>query len=240
MTQQTQTDPNARVRNLNEFIRSINDNPKVREEMSSWGIGFEAHALELNARRLDCEKILMGGDTPQTATTFVQKSGDFSKEIRGKAMFNPVKVTDWTIICTQRDRQLCDEFANTLNRVCRPLGVILNRPTIQALDNDRTSSYVEACKSCPANMQIVVTIVPNNNQERYNAIKKVFCLDHPIASQVVVQKTLSKKQMLMSVCTKVGIQMACKMGAEAWALEIPVCISEMIANKVFNSIHSIA
>jgi len=30
--------------------------------------------------------------------------------------------------------------------------------------------------------------------------------------------------MLMSVCTKIGIQLNCKLGGEAWALEIPVCI----------------
>ncbi len=39
---------------------------------------------------------------------------------------------------------------------------------------------------------------------------------------MLVSRTLSKKQMLMSVCTKVGIQLNCKLGGEVWALEIPV------------------
>ncbi len=224
MTQTTQTEPNARVRNLDAFIKSITSNQQIKEEMSRWGLEFEPHPVELNARRLDCEKILMSGDTVATGTTFVQKSGDFSKEIRGKGMFAPVKINDWAILSTQRDKGIVDEFANTLNRVCRPLGVVLNRPQVQALDNDRTSTFVEACKTVPSNMQIVVIILPNNNKERYDAIKKIFCIDHPMASQLVVQRTLSKKQMLMSVCTKIGIQMACKLGAEAWALDIPVSL----------------
>ena len=41
-------------------------------------------------------------------------------------------------------------------------------------------------------------------------------------SQVIVGRTISKKQMLMSVCTKIGIQLNCKLGGEAWAVEIPV------------------
>ena len=43
-----------------------------------------------------------------------------------------------------------------------------------------------------------------------------------VPSQVVVSRTLSKKQMLMSVCTKIGIQLNCKLGGEVWAVEIPV------------------
>ena len=43
-----------------------------------------------------------------------------------------------------------------------------------------------------------------------------------VPSQVIVGRTISKKQMLMSVCTKIGIQLNCKLGGEAWAVEIPV------------------
>ena len=35
-------------------------------------------------------------------------------------------------------------------------------------------------------------------------------------------KTLSKAPMLMSVATKIGIQLNCKMGGEVWAVEVPL------------------
>jgi len=41
---------------------------------------------------------------------------------------------------------------------------------------------------------------------------------------VVLSRTLSKKQMLMSVATKIAIQLNCKMGGEVWAVEIPVVL----------------
>ena len=43
-----------------------------------------------------------------------------------------------------------------------------------------------------------------------------------VPSQVVLGRTLGKKQMLMSVCTKIAIQLNCKLGGEVWAVEMPV------------------
>jgi len=47
----------------------------------------------------------------------------------------------------------------------------------------------------------------------------VVCL---VPSQVVVARTLTKKNAMMSVTTKVVMQLNCKLGGELWALEIPV------------------
>jgi len=43
-----------------------------------------------------------------------------------------------------------------------------------------------------------------------------------VPSQVVVARTLTKKNAMMSVTTKVAMQLNCKLGGELWALEIPV------------------
>lgn len=48
-----------------------------------------------------------------------------------------------------------------------------------------------------------------------------------VPSQVIVSRTLSKKQMMMSVATKVAIQLNCKLGGEVWAVDIPVSIASM-------------
>lgn len=39
---------------------------------------------------------------------------------------------------------------------------------------------------------------------------------------MVVKHTLEKAKNLMSVATKIAIQMNCKMGGVVWALQIPV------------------
>jgi len=54
-----------------------------------------------------------------------------------------------------------------------------------------------------------------------------------VPSQVIVGRTISKKQMLMSVCTKIGIQLNVKLGGEAWAVEIPVSIDHLFRSYIF-------
>jgi len=51
---------------------------------------------------------------------------------------------------------------------------------------------------------------------------KAWSILFAVPSQVVLARTLSKKEMLMSVATKIAIQLNVKMGGEVWALEIPV------------------
>lgn len=41
---------------------------------------------------------------------------------------------------------------------------------------------------------------------------------------MVVARTLTKKQGLMSVATKIALQLNCKMGGELWSVDIPVSI----------------
>ena len=55
----------------------------------------------------------------------------------------------------------------------------------------------------------------------YLAFVIVFCL---VPSQVIVARTLTKKNAMMSVTTKVVMQLNCKLGGELWALEIPVSV----------------
>lgn len=68
----------------------------------------------------------------------------------------------------------------------------------------------------------MVVILPSSKKELYDAIKKQCCFETPVPSQCVTNAKLMKDKGLMSVVTKIAIQLNCKMGGEAWTLEIPV------------------
>lgn len=70
----------------------------------------------------------------------------------------------------------------------------------------------------------VVCILSSSRKDKYDAIKKYLCTDCPIPSQCVLARTLSKPQTIMTVATKIALQMNCKMGGELWSVEIPVSI----------------
>lgn len=73
-------------------------------------------------------------------------------------------------------------------------------------------------------------VLPSNRKDKYDNIKKYLCVDCPVPSQCVVARTLSRPQALMTVATKIALQMACKMGGELWSVEIPVCCAHVIQN----------
>ena len=56
-------------------------------------------------------------------------------------------------------------------------------------------------------------VIPNNKGDHYSAVKKKCCLEKPIPSQCVTSTVLSKPKGLMSVATKVAIQMNSKLGS---------------------------
>merc|ERR1712050_250976 len=103
------------------------------------------------------------------------------------------------------------------------MGIMVNAPEIIGLPDDRTDTFVRALQGAVnQNTQMVMVMVPNNRKDRYDAIKKFCCVDFPVPSQVVVARTVLKAKGLMSVATKIMIQINCKLGGEVWALNIPL------------------
>ena len=89
------------------------------------------------------------------------------------------------------------------------------------------------CVSCAlAHCLQVIVVLPSNRKDRYDSIKKFCCIDRPVPSQCILQRTLSKKQNLMSVTTKVAMQLCCKLGGELWALEVPVSGSRVVEPRL--------
>uniref|UniRef100_A0A803TEA3 Piwi like RNA-mediated silencing 4 n=1 Tax=Anolis carolinensis TaxID=28377 RepID=A0A803TEA3_ANOCA len=70
--------------------------------------------------------------------------------------------------------------------------------------------------------QLVLCVLPSDQKDCYDSVKKFVSLEQPIPSQCVLARTLSKQRMMMSVATKMALQIACKLGGELWAVEIPL------------------
>ena len=70
--------------------------------------------------------------------------------------------------------------------------------------------------------QMIMAVIPNNRTDSYHAIKKTLCIEKPIPSQVMTGTVLKKPKGMMSVATKVAVQMAAKLGAEPWAINMPI------------------
>lgn len=226
MDDMTRIDPTGRTNALSRFIQRLEGNENVQREMSAWNIQLENNMIELEGNILPAEKILMQGEDENNGTQFKQNFASFEREIRSKNLRNPASLEKWMIICLRSDTSIVNEYCRGLRRVSEPLGVNLSPPRIIYLDDGTTLTYLQACRQVPSDYQLVNIIVPDNSKDRYDAIKRFFCCEVPMASQVVTTRVLHKRGVLQTACTKIIIQMTVKLGAEAWALHFPVRIGK--------------
>lgn len=219
LAQHTRISPAARAQNLEKFMTDMNNNPEAQQELSSWNMQFNKSLLQMSGRCLGAEGMFQKG----AQFSYKIQDADWSKETRGKALISTVNMDKWVLVYTQRDQKAAQDMTQTLMRVCGPMGMNVAQPQLCRLNDDSAKTYFTSLKEqIEPGVQMVVCIVPNNRKDRYDAIKKLCCVEKPVPSQVVVSRTISKPQMLMSVCTKIGIQLNCKLGGEVWAVDVPL------------------
>ncbi|XP_071945006.1 piwi-like protein 1 [Antedon mediterranea] len=219
LAQHTRVDPKNRAATLNRFLHSISNNKEANSHLERWGLSLDNNLMDIQGRGLPAEQL----SQRNFKFSYDIRTADWSRETRGKPVQTAVNLDDWLVIFSPRDKANTQDFVQTLIRVCGPIGMRVNQPALIALNGDRTENYIQAIKEkMTQRTQMVCCIVPNNRKDRYDAIKKQCCLEMPVPSQVVVGRTIAKKQMLMSVATKIGMQLNCKLGGELWCVHNPV------------------
>jgi len=177
---------------------------------------LENNLVEFKGRKLPDTKIKMGDNS-------IVALRDWAQQLRDSS-FGMV-LENWYVICTDRERSLAQELVQMLQRCVSNMDFRISRPLdVITLRSDNASEYIGALEDCARrDPQMVLLLCPNNRSDRYEAIKKKACLDRSILTQVVVSKTIMKGGRLnMSVCTKVAVQMGCKIGGAPWKLEMPL------------------
>lgn len=96
-------------------------------------------------------------------------------------------------------------------------------------EDDRAQTYsAKITEWANKNPALIMCVVPNDQADRYSVIKKKCYGDFGVASQVIKLKTIIPKDKsraisgLLSVATKVAIQMNCKLGGVPWMMQMPV------------------
>ncbi|KAH9525714.1 Piwi-like protein 1 [Bulinus truncatus] len=220
----TRVGPAERLKQIQKLLEQINESPKVAEVLKPWRIVFNKKPCEISGRQLPAEQLLMKSNRGEyIKISYDIKEADWSRNMRNAALLNPINMDNWMIIFPRASSQLAGELSECLGKVGRGMNMRIVSPLSIEINDDRNDTYLQAIRqTLNPKIQMVVCVVPNQKKDRYDAIKKCCCIDNPVPSQVVVTKTLQKKQGLMSVATKIAIQLNCKMGGEVWGAEIPL------------------
>merc|ERR1712240_337364 len=93
----------------------------------------------------------------------------------------------------------------------------------------RTETYVKMIRdSVDPTVQLVCVIMPTPRDDRYAAVKKLCCVEKPVASQVINFKTISNEKKVSSVVQKVALQINCKLGGELWGSSMPAALGSIM------------
>ncbi|XP_064461230.1 piwi-like protein 1 [Ornithodoros turicata] len=218
LAQHMKLEPAKRVTKLREFMANMKRNAQIEREMGQWGLKFSENLLEVDGRQVNPERVIFGGNQKAEVN---RMTADFSREMRDKHMFKAVCLNKWVVVCPRRDMPKAQDFVRDLMSVGPPMGVRIQQPQMITLEDDRVHSYINSLKAVSGDTELLMAVFPNNRKDRYDSLKKCACVDMGLPTQVMLGRTLMNKN-LKSVATKVAIQMNCKLGGEAWAVEIPL------------------
>ncbi|KAM6930622.1 piwi-like protein 1 [Xenentodon cancila] len=214
----TRLNPEQREKRLSSFISKIEQNSQAQAELDMWGLKFEKSLLNLDGRVLKGERIFQG----PRSFEYNPVAADWSREMRGIPLINCPPLNNWLMLYTRRNTKEAQSLLQTLGKVSGPFGIQLQKALVIEFEDHQESLLRALQHNVGPQTQMVVVVLPTNRKDKYDTVKKYLCVDCPTPSQCVVSRTISRPQGLMTVATKIILQMACKIGGELWSVEIPL------------------
>ncbi|ETE63182.1 Piwi-like protein 4, partial [Ophiophagus hannah] len=216
LAQHTHLAPQQRHQRLSRLADNIQRNKDARFELENWGLQMGCQA-SLTGRVISPEKILM-----QNETCSPVNPGDWFRDLRNMKTISETHLERWLVLCSYNHTDLTHNFLNCLRRVGSPMNFHIQYPRIMPIKEGPMSFVKVLQQHVNPELQLVLCVLSSNKKDCYDSVKKFLSLHQPIPSQCVLVRTLSKQGMMMSVATKIAMQIICKLGGELWAVEIPL------------------
>lgn len=211
--------PTDRCDRLSRFVHNFKNNTDVKAELSKWQIDLSTQPCQLEGRVLQPESLKFGNDLIKR----LNERADWGNDMKGVRLFQPVNLNKWIIICPNNRKNSGALFVNNYMEVIRSMGIRASNPKEVIVGNDTPEQLVSALKqNIDEDTEMVVVIVNSKRKDRYDAIKRICCIEKPVPSQVCTSMIIDDDKKRRSVITKVAIQMNCKLGGEIWQTHIPL------------------
>ncbi|XP_059471932.1 piwi-like protein Ago3 [Neocloeon triangulifer] len=215
----TRVTPNQRHYALRQFVNSVRGNANAAAMLASWGLELDSKTVELQGRVVDRERIILGDAEIDSGP-----AADWGNQLsRGRA-FEAVDLKNWIVLHCPRDERCVRDLIINMLKMGPQMGCKIESPDLVPLPDDRTTTYVEALRDVidgDTELQLVLIMFPSTRDDRYAAVKKICCSELPIASQVVISRTLSRPDRVRSIVQKIALQINCKIGGSLWSIKNP-------------------
>jgi aubergine-like protein len=223
--------PQARSKELTMFMTKLNH--KMSNTLNLWGLGFDKKMVGIQGRILPSEKIYWANNQEHLA----DDKADWTAAFRKQKMLSTVNLERWAVIVPGRDSGGVDNLCKTMSRVSAPLNMRIADPEeVVKLADIRPQSYQSAIDTIlkkRKDLQMLFVILPNNKLDLYSVVKKRLAVEVGLPSQCFVAKNVTSKG-LMSIATKVVVQMNAKLGGEPWTIKMPVKNTMVVGVDVYH------
>ncbi|KAM7351597.1 piwi like RNA-mediated gene silencing protein aubergine isoform 2-T2 [Cochliomyia hominivorax] len=219
----TRLNPDRRMERLRTFNARLHSSKASMDVFSLWNMKLDANLVEIPGRKLPRQKIVFGNQRKVVC----DKNADWTREFRNTTMYSQVDIKRWNVILPRRNMREVQDFVKMCIRAAGCMKMHISEPRYEEMPDDRNGSYSQAIdKTTAQDPQILMLILVNNNEEKYSCIKKKCCVDRPVPSQVCTLRTIAprgdKSAGLMSIATKIVIQMNAKLMGAPWMIDMPL------------------
>lgn len=213
----TRVNPAERIKRLVTFAdRLLSTNESVAE-LKRWNLTLSNSLINVTGRVLPMEQIKSNANKAYDGGY----EADWTRHLRALPMFTCATMKTWVILAPQDCSNKVKQFATTLGKAVQGMSFSLPQPIIVSMRDGRSNTFVAHLEQVinEKNPSLILCGVPSPRGDIYSLIKRKLCIDRAVLSQVVLLKNVQKNN--LSVCTKIAIQINCKIGGAPWLVTIP-------------------
>lgn len=221
----TRVQPSERIKkllNLNQRFRSNENCLRIFQENR---MVLDRELVSVTGRQLEPQKLTM--DNNDLVELNHENRCDWTNLILGKKMYKANVLKGWIFMCPRSIETECLEFLTMMIDVGKRMGMTISEYTKVALPDDHIRTYLRHIDECLLkDPSFIVIVLEKNLADHYAAIKKRCCCatnSQAVPTQIILKKTIdARSRSIMSVATKIAIQINCKLGGIPWIVTIPL------------------
>lgn len=226
LAEHTRLAPDRRIQRLEMFNSRLQQCSESSEIFRFWKTELDRRLVEVQGRVLQPETIFFSQNNEHNKISAGEKA-EWQSAFRNNPMFITVALNNWTIVVPRMMERRVQDFIGCLKQAAQGMSFMMRDPTIVTIPNDSPVVYVNHLEQIvQKDPQLIMCLVSNDQVDRYAAIKKKCCIDRAVPTQVIKDRTITPKggnvRTLLSVATKVVIQLNCKLGGIPWVIKNPI------------------
>uniref|UniRef100_A0A8C0D1Y7 Piwi-like protein 3 n=1 Tax=Balaenoptera musculus TaxID=9771 RepID=A0A8C0D1Y7_BALMU len=190
-------DPGRRQCKLLTLMDALRENNTVQKELRDWNLELEMEFLSFSGRTLQDVRIHQG------RRTFDNHNADWSRNTREVPVLRAMSLDHWLILYTKGNYGTALTFQQNLQKFTPKMGITVRNAKLLEAD-DTVHPYISTLeKHASQKAQMVLFLLPTENKEIYDGIKRHVCVNYPIPSQCVLKRTLERPKTPLTITTKI-------------------------------------